>query len=454
MPQMGESLAEGTIVKLAQAAGRRVGHDEPLFEISTDKVDTDVPSPAAGVLAEILVAEGRDGGGRHHGRANHASNRRRRSRVRQSRRPSDTPVAETPEEAGIFKSNHAPQLVRSGAALDPKLPPVPGRAGQARVVLAGRARDGPAARRAACAPDDAGGIRTRRTDHEARRRPISRCARSRGRRGARACGPRSSRRRRHREYLYPPKSARSGRARCRRCGKRIAHHMTWSVRISPHATAFAECDMSGAVATLARTPRTLERRSARRSPTRCSPPMRGPCSARVSRRSTLGRRRHARDQAARQPRHRRRARRHRRSRRAGRATAEPSVARRPRTRHRRSGDSGARPAGSPRGRSGWHLHADQSRRLRRHHRARRSSISRRSASSVSAPSPSARLSSDDEIVIRPMMTMALTFDHRAADGMVAFRFLARVRELLEQLPLGLDSGSSARRDIPGSPGHQ
>ncbi len=55
---------------------------------------------------------------------------------------------------------------------------------------------------------------------------------------------------------------------------------------------------------------------------------------------------------------------------------------------------------------------------------------------------------NDAITIRPMMTMALTFDHRAADGMLAFRFLARVRELLEHLPLDLDSGSSARRDVP------
>ena len=58
MPQMGESLSEGTIVRWLKAVGDRVDHDEPLFELSTDKVDTDVPAPAAGVLTAILVAEG------------------------------------------------------------------------------------------------------------------------------------------------------------------------------------------------------------------------------------------------------------------------------------------------------------------------------------------------------------------------------------------------------------
>src|ERR687890_922814 len=58
MPQMGESLAEGTIVRWLKAPGDRVERDEPLFEISTDKVDTDVPAPAAGVLKVILAREG------------------------------------------------------------------------------------------------------------------------------------------------------------------------------------------------------------------------------------------------------------------------------------------------------------------------------------------------------------------------------------------------------------
>jgi pyruvate dehydrogenase E2 component (dihydrolipoamide acetyltransferase) len=58
MPQMGESIAEGTIVRWIKKVGDTVDRDEPLFEISTDKVDAEIPSPAAGVLAEINVKEG------------------------------------------------------------------------------------------------------------------------------------------------------------------------------------------------------------------------------------------------------------------------------------------------------------------------------------------------------------------------------------------------------------
>ena len=58
MPQMGESIAEGTIVRWIKKVGDTVDRDEPLFEISTDKVDAEIPSPAAGVLLEIPVKEG------------------------------------------------------------------------------------------------------------------------------------------------------------------------------------------------------------------------------------------------------------------------------------------------------------------------------------------------------------------------------------------------------------
>ena len=58
MPQMGESVAEGTIVRWLKKVGDPVERDEPLFEISTDKVDAEIPSPSAGVLSEIKVQEG------------------------------------------------------------------------------------------------------------------------------------------------------------------------------------------------------------------------------------------------------------------------------------------------------------------------------------------------------------------------------------------------------------
>src|SRR5579864_4282744 len=59
MPQMGESIVEGTLTKWRKKPGDHVDRDEPLFEISTDKVDTEIPSPAAGTLAEVLVEEGK-----------------------------------------------------------------------------------------------------------------------------------------------------------------------------------------------------------------------------------------------------------------------------------------------------------------------------------------------------------------------------------------------------------
>src|SRR2546425_668083 len=59
MPQMGESIAEGTVSKWLKKLGDTVKRDEPILEISTDKVDAEIPSPAAGVLAEIKVGEGK-----------------------------------------------------------------------------------------------------------------------------------------------------------------------------------------------------------------------------------------------------------------------------------------------------------------------------------------------------------------------------------------------------------
>src|SRR3989449_9078360 len=58
MPQLGETVVEGTITKWLKKEGETVDRDEPLFEISTDKVDTEVPSPVAGKVVQIKVPEG------------------------------------------------------------------------------------------------------------------------------------------------------------------------------------------------------------------------------------------------------------------------------------------------------------------------------------------------------------------------------------------------------------
>ena len=68
MPQLGETVTEGTITRWLKQVGDRVEADEPLFEVSTDKVDSEVPAPSAGVVTEILVPGGRDGRGRHSAR--------------------------------------------------------------------------------------------------------------------------------------------------------------------------------------------------------------------------------------------------------------------------------------------------------------------------------------------------------------------------------------------------
>ena len=58
MPQLGETIVEGTILKWLKQEGEHIDVDEPLFELSTDKVDTEVPSPVSGTVTKILVAEG------------------------------------------------------------------------------------------------------------------------------------------------------------------------------------------------------------------------------------------------------------------------------------------------------------------------------------------------------------------------------------------------------------
>ena len=58
MPQMGESIVEGTITKWLKKPGDKVQRDEPLFEISTDKVDAEIPAPASGTLQEIMFQAG------------------------------------------------------------------------------------------------------------------------------------------------------------------------------------------------------------------------------------------------------------------------------------------------------------------------------------------------------------------------------------------------------------
>jgi 2-oxoglutarate dehydrogenase E2 component (dihydrolipoamide succinyltransferase) len=98
MPQMGESIAEGTMSRWLKKVGDAVKRDEPIFEISTDKVDAEIPSPTSGVLAEVLVTEGQTV-------------------------PVQTVVARIETEAGAAVSPSAP-VTAPGAAAPASAPPV------------------------------------------------------------------------------------------------------------------------------------------------------------------------------------------------------------------------------------------------------------------------------------------------------------------------------------------
>ena len=112
MPQMGESLTEGTLVRWLKQVGDAVSQDEPLFEISTDKVDTDVPSPVAGRLTEQIVREGQTVSvGVPVALVSTAATDAGDSRRGQ---PAGNPAKAHDEPSGHFKSSHAAQLVSFG----------------------------------------------------------------------------------------------------------------------------------------------------------------------------------------------------------------------------------------------------------------------------------------------------------------------------------------------------
>src|SRR5882762_9009847 len=99
MPQMGESIVEGTLTKWLKKPGEHVERDEPLFEISTDKVDTEIPAPVAGTLSEVLVEEGKTVGiNTVVGRINEAGGDGARPQAPAQQRPAAPPAAATPPQ--------------------------------------------------------------------------------------------------------------------------------------------------------------------------------------------------------------------------------------------------------------------------------------------------------------------------------------------------------------------
>jgi 2-oxoglutarate dehydrogenase E2 component (dihydrolipoamide succinyltransferase) len=132
MPQMGESIVEGTLTKWLKKPGEHVERDEPLFEISTDKVDTEIPSPAAGTLSEVLVEEGKTVGintivARIEDGGNGAGARTKSAQPAQSAPPPPVPrqaapEAETPTQEMIQPSPAAHQVEDTAPATGPLSP--------------------------------------------------------------------------------------------------------------------------------------------------------------------------------------------------------------------------------------------------------------------------------------------------------------------------------------------
>lgn len=133
MPQMGESIVEGTLTRWLKKPGEKVEIDEPLFEISTDKVDTEIPAPVSGVLSEVLVQEGatvaiktivaRIGDGSSAGASPAPS------------KEQSAPVTSTPSTTGVGPSAAVPenrtqsQPAKQSSAPPPPPAPVPASAG-------------------------------------------------------------------------------------------------------------------------------------------------------------------------------------------------------------------------------------------------------------------------------------------------------------------------------------
>ena len=119
MPKLGETVTEGTIGSWLKQVGDTVAFDDPLFEVSTDKVDSEIPSPYDGVMLEILVARGGDRAGRHragpHRRARRGGRPRGAGGGARRRRRGRTPAAAAAAAAGAA----APPVDRNGRMLSP-----------------------------------------------------------------------------------------------------------------------------------------------------------------------------------------------------------------------------------------------------------------------------------------------------------------------------------------------
>jgi len=262
MPQMGESLAEGTIVRWLKAEGDLVDRDEPLVEISTDKVDAEIPAPLGGTLRRIVAAEGETvpvGATlaiiEAEGAAGAGDDDPRPELPIGTPEPAATETADSSESAGHFRHAEGATTVRFGSGSrtrrgQPAAAPSSARRVFSPAVLETARHAGLSLDILVALPGSGRGGRITKRDVEralvARDAPDSPPATPLPPTGpsGRAGGVEIPA-----EYVYRP----SDEDRVEPMSpvrRKIAHHMAWSARISPHATAFAECDMSQAAAVI------------------------------------------------------------------------------------------------------------------------------------------------------------------------------------------------------------
>ena len=269
MPQMGESIVEGTITKWHKKPGDPVERDEPLFEITTDKVDTEVPSPASGVLEQILVQEGETVavgtvvGMVGDGKAVAASTAATTQET--------VPKAEqTTEGAGHFRSSHQPKTfqrrdkqeaspistsVSTSAPPSPPPPPEPPKApvaaGGARhgqlspVVAALAAKNHLPMEELLSIPGSGRGGRITKKDvlGYLARRPAAVIAPKPAPPATAPVSPAQGRSETPpAQYLYQPEPD-DMLVPMNTMRQQIAEHMIWSQQISAQVTSFTECDM-------------------------------------------------------------------------------------------------------------------------------------------------------------------------------------------------------------------
>ena len=255
MPQMGESIVEGTLTKWLKKPGERVERDEPLFEISTDKVDTEIPSPAAGTLSEVLVEEGKTVGiNTVVARIDEAGGA---AKPAAAAKPAEAPPKEAPTQE-VMPPTPAPQHVEATASAPAPAAPAPEPEPEAAAEPAGPLS--PLVRKMARENNiDLGrvkGTRRRRAHHEAGcggvpgAAPVARGARRQlplrlPRRLRRHRARRAARASRRRARRSPP----AGQAKTRieplsTMRIKIAEHMVMSKRTSAHVTTVHRVDMT------------------------------------------------------------------------------------------------------------------------------------------------------------------------------------------------------------------